>query len=219
MKRAILVLFLIVVSLAVFGSTTLRIRADNIKGSSELINLEGNVYIEREGDMTVVTEKAELSAVGNRWERFIATGVTNAIFSTGTADSLFLDYNMETSTGIMRHEVSAEFVETGREGKIIINDADSLEFDLNKESYLGTALPEDSPDFKPLFILYRDEMEITALRFEYYSEDSLMVLIGQVLVIDHKNNRTIRASELIYNTDDDSFEGKTVEMEIILEDD
>jgi lipopolysaccharide export system protein LptA len=62
-------------------------------------------------------------------------------------------------------------------------------------------------------------MEITALQFEYYSGDSLMILTGRVLVIDHKNNRTIRASELIYNTDDDSFEGKSVEMEIILEDD
>lgn len=219
MRKALTVVFLLLTAIGLFASTTLRIKADTIKGSSDLISLAGNVYIEKEGEMTVETEEAELSAVGNNWERFIATGETLAIFSNGTSRSLYLDYNMNSSSGVMRNEVYAEFVETDREGKIIINDADVLEFDLDSESYVGSSLPEDDPEFKPLFILYRDEMEITALQFEYYSGDSLMILTGRVLVIDHKNNRTIRASELIYNTDDDSFEGKAVEMEIILEDD
>jgi len=40
-------------------------------------------------------------------------------------------------------------------------------------------------------------------------------LRGNVFVDDFKNSRKIWAAELIYDTNDDSFEGKDVEIELV----
>ncbi|ACR79565.1 MULTISPECIES: LptA/OstA family protein [Kosmotoga] len=218
MKKNIIVLvvFLLLVSLLI-AAGTVKIRAKNIVGSKDQVYLTGDVYIEKEGEVSVETDEATLLAKKGNWNYIVAEGSTYALFSTGEATATFLEYNMDTSSGVMKGDVIASLKDDKGKQKLLVKNAAELDFNLDTEEFIGETLSKKDPAFKPVLIYYRDELEARALYFEYHGKKGIFYLKGDVYIVDKKNNRTITASELTYNTTNDTFEGKDVYLEIILE--
>jgi hypothetical protein len=212
----ITVLFLLAVT--TFSASILKISANSIISSSERTRLVGNVYIEKEEEFTVTTEEATLTMSNGEWRYLDTSGLTHIIFSTGEATGMRLNYDINTSEGTLEDNVVAK-INTEDDQEINIRRAKSIEFKLEEEYYKGNSLPKSHKDFSPIIIFYKGDMEARALFFEYFANEDRFHLKDDVFVLDKKNNREINASELWYNTQDDSFEGKNVELQITLEED
>jgi lipopolysaccharide export system protein LptA len=124
---------------------------------------------------------------------------------------------MDTSSGVMKGDVIASLKDDKGKQKLLVKNAAELDFNLDTEEFIGETLSKKDPAFKPVLIYHRDELEARALYFEYHGKKGIFYLKGDVYIVDKKNNRTITASELTYNTTNDTFEGKDVYLEIILE--
>lgn len=219
MKKTITIMFILfLLTLTSFSATILKISADSIVSSSERTKLTGNVYIEKEGEFTVETDEATLTSSDGEWRFLETAGLTHIIFSTGEATGMKLNYDITTSEGTLLDNVVAT-INTEDEQKIKIRKAAKIEFKLEEDYYKGNSLPKSHKDFSPIIILYKGDMEARALFFEYFANEDKFHLKDDVFVLDKKNNREINASELWYNTQDDSFEGKNVELQITLEED
>ncbi|MFO7881077.1 MAG: hypothetical protein R6U52_00900 [Kosmotogaceae bacterium] len=217
-KTVVIILAFFLLAVASFSARLLKISADNIVSSSERTKLTGNVYIEKEEEFTVVTDEATLTMSDGEWRYLDTSGLTHIIFSTGEATGMRLNYDINSSEGTLHDNVVAN-ITTEDEQNIIIRRAEKIEFKLEEEYYKGNSLPKSHKDFSPIIILYKGDMEARALFFEYFANEDKFHLKDDVFVLDKKNNREIDASELWYNTQDDSFEGNNVQLQITLEED
>ncbi|AKI97699.1 hypothetical protein [Kosmotoga pacifica] len=218
MKKTISVFLVILFIVSIFAVTsTVRIRAKKISGRKDIVYLTGEVYIEKVGDVSLTTESATMTAKNGNWNYIETAGLTHISFSSGDATSFSMTYNLNTSSGILKHNVIARFNDENGKRKILVQNAEKLDFNLEKEEYTGEALPKSAKDFKPLVIYYKDELVANSLYFEYDESTGIILLKGDVFVDDKKNNRKIYATELYYNTKDDSFEGTNVSLEMEFE--
>lgn len=218
MKKVLLIVLISLMTIFTFAEKK-TIHINNKPGKmileNDYIYMSEYVYIEKEGDYAITTEEATLMKTGDDFQRFLASGITHSVFSSGEATSMFLDFNLKNSTGVMREEVVAVFRDKKDNKPIHIENAEELEFDLDNEVYKGFV--SESEDSTLLKILYKGDMEIVARYFEYDSSASRIYLSGDVFVDDKKNERKINADELTYNTEDDTFEAINAVMEIVIE--
>jgi lipopolysaccharide export system protein LptA len=114
-------------------------------------------------------------------------------------------------------DVPVAMIYSKEEGQkdIYIYKTDVLKFDQKNEYYEGFA--KETADATPelIFIDYKGDLKVDTLYFEYHGETGMLNLKGNVFVNDEKNRRKIWASELLYNTQDDSFKGLNVEIELV----
>jgi len=218
-RRTTLIIGLIVIFLtATVFASTVRIKGDTVLGSlqKEVFTFIGNVFINKDGDIYVETPLATATKGATDWESFVTEGETFVRFQTGEATALSLDYNLENSTGTLFGNVEAVIYSKEEDGKdIFIYETEILNFDQKTEYYEGFA--EETAEATPelIFINYKGELNVDTLYFEYFGDTGLLNLKGNVFVDDFKNSRKIWASDLIYDTTDDSFEGKNVEIELV----
>jgi lipopolysaccharide export system protein LptA len=219
MKRKSIIIGLILVSLAatIFASTV-RIKGDTVLGSlqKEVFTFIGNVFINKDGEIYVETPLATATKGTTDWESFVTEGKTFVRFQTGEATASSLDYNLENSTGKLLEDVEAIIYSKEDDGKnIYVYKTEILNFDQKTEYYEGFAKEtgEATPDL--IFIDYKGDLNVDTLYFEYFGDTGLLNLRGNVFVDDFKNSRKIWAAELVYDTNDDSFEGKDVEIELV----
>ncbi|MFW6120521.1 MAG: hypothetical protein ACOC80_06425 [Petrotogales bacterium] len=217
-KSIAVVLLLFLLTLSMFSARLLKISADNIESSSEKTKLTGNVYIEKEEEFTVETDEATLTSSNGEWRFLDTSGLTHIIFSTGEATGMKLNYDINSSEGALHKNVVAK-INTDDDQEILIRRAEKIEFKLEEDYYKGNSLPKSHKDFSPIIIFYKGDMEARALFFEYFANEDRFHLKDDVFVLDKKNNREINASELWYDTQDDSFEGSNVQLQITLEED
>ncbi len=218
-RRTTLIIGLIVIFLtATVFASTVRIKGDTVLGSlkKEVFTFIGNVLINKDGDIYVETPLATATKGATDWESFVTEGETFVRFQTGEATALSLDYSLENSTGTLFENVEAVIYSKEEDGKdIFIYETETLNFDQKTEYYEGFAEETAEATPKPIFINYKGDLNVDTLYFEYFGDTGLLNLKGNVFVDDFKNSRKIWASELIYDTTDDSFEGKNVEIELV----
>ncbi|MBN2220125.1 MAG: OstA family protein [Kosmotogaceae bacterium] len=210
-------LILIFLTVTIFASTV-RIKGDTVLGSlkKEVFTFIGNVLINKDGDIYVETPLATATKGSTDWESFVTEGETFVRFQTGEATALSLDYNLENSTGTLFENVEAVIYSKEEDGKdIFIYETETLNFDQKTEYYEGFAEETAGATPERIFINYKGDLNVDTLYFEYFGDTGLLNLMGNVFVDDFKNSRKIWASELIYDTTDDSFEGKNVEIELV----
>jgi len=218
-RKSIIITGLVLVSLAatIFASTV-RIKGDTVLGSlqKEVFTFIGNVFINKDGEIYVETPLATATKGTTDWESFVTEGETFVRFQTGEATASSLDYNLENSTGTLLENVEAVIYSKEDDDKdIYVYKTEILNFDQKTEYYEGFAKEtgEATPDL--IFIDYKGDLNVDTLYFEYFGDTGLLNLRGNVFVDDFKNSRKIWAAELIYDTNDDSFEGKDVEIELV----
>ncbi|HDP78045.1 MAG TPA: OstA family protein [Mesotoga infera] len=218
-RKNIIITGLVLVSLAatIFASTV-RIKGDTVLGSlqKEVFTFIGNVFINKDGEIYVETPLATATKGTTDWESFVTEGETFVRFQTGEATASSLDYNLENSTGTLLENVEAVIYSKEDDDKdIYVYKTEILNFDQKTEYYEGFAKEtgEATPDL--IFIDYKGDLNVDTLYFEYFGDTGLLNLRGNVFVDDFKNSRKIWAAELIYDTNDDSFEGKDVEIELV----
>jgi lipopolysaccharide export system protein LptA len=218
-RKSIIITGLILVSLAatIFASTV-RIKGDTVLGSlrKDVFTFIGNVSINKDGDIYVETPLATATKGTTDWESFVTEGETFVKFQTGEATASSLDYNLDKSTGILVGNVEAMIYSKEEDGKNInIYRTEILNFDQKSEYYEGFAKETEEATPELIFIDYKGDLNVDTLYFEYFGDTGLLNLKGSGFVDDFKNSRKIWASELIYDTNDDSFEGKSVEIELV----
>lgn len=217
-KLSIFLIVTLVFAVILIAQSTVRIKANELLATErqEVFTFKGNVMINKDGDIYVETPLATVTKGATDWQSFITEGETFVIFQTGEATTLSLDYNLDSSTGLMK-DVPVAMIYSKEEGQkdIYIYKTDVLKFDQKNEYYEGFA--KETADATPelIFIDYKGDLKVDTLYFEYYGETGMLNLKGNVFVNDEKNRRKIWASELLYNTQDDSFKGLNVEIELV----
>ncbi|HPD38481.1 MAG TPA: OstA family protein [Mesotoga infera] len=217
-KLSIFLIVTLVFAVILIAQSTVRIKANELLATErqEVFTFKGNVMINKDGDIYVETPLATVTKGATDWQSFITEGETFVIFQTGEATTLSLDYNLDNSTGLMK-DVPVAMIYSKEEGQkdIYIYKTDVLKFDQKNEYYEGFA--KETADATPelIFIDYKGDLKVDTLYFEYYGETGMLNLKGNVFVNDEKNRRKIWASELLYNTQDDSFKGLNVEIELV----
>ncbi|SSC12047.1 conserved protein of unknown function [Mesotoga infera] len=217
-KLPIFLIVTLVFAVILIAQSTVRIKANELLATErqEVFTFKGNVMINKDGDIYVETPLATVTKGATDWQSFITEGETFVIFQTGEATTLSLDYNLDNSTGLMK-DVPVAMIYSKEEGQkdIYIYKTDVLKFDQKNEYYEGFA--KETADATPelIFIDYKGDLKVDTLYFEYYGETGMLNLKGNVFVNDEKNRRKIWASELLYNTQDDSFKGLNVEIELV----
>jgi len=217
-KLSIFLIVTLVFAVILIAQSTVRIKANELLATErqEVFTFKGNVMINKDGDIYVETPLATVTKGATDWQSFITEGETFVIFQTGEATTLSLDYNLDNSTGLMK-DVPVAMIYSKEEGQkdIYIYKTDVLKFDQKNEYYEGFA--KETADATPelIFIDYKGDLKVDTLYFEYHGETGMLNLKGNVFVNDEKNRRKIWASELLYNTQDDSFKGLNVEIELV----
>jgi lipopolysaccharide export system protein LptA len=217
-KLPIFLIVTLVFAVILIAQSTVRIKANELLATErqEVFTFKGNVMINKDGDIYVETPLATVTKGATDWQSFITEGETFVIFQTGEATTMSLDYNLDNSTGLMK-DVPVAMIYSKEEGQkdIYIYKTDVLKFDQKNEYYEGFA--KETADATPelIFIDYKGDLKVDTLYFEYYGETGMLNLKGNVFVNDEKNRRKIWASELLYNTQDDSFKGLNVEIELV----
>lgn len=217
-KLPIFLIVTLVFAVILIAQSTVRIKANELFATErqEVFTFKGNVMINKDGDIYVETPLATVTKGATDWQSFITEGETFVIFQTGEATTLSLDYNLDNSTGLMK-DVPVAMIYSKEEGQkdIYIYKTDVLKFDQKNEYYEGFA--KETADATPelIFIDYKGDLKVDTLYFEYHGETGMLNLKGNVFVNDEKNRRKIWASELLYNTEDDSFKGLNVEIELV----
>ncbi len=217
-KLPIFLIVTLVFAVILIAQSTVRIKANELLATErqEVFTFKGNVMINKDGDIYVETPLATVTKGATDWQSFITEGETFVIFQTGEATTLSLDYNLDSSTGLMK-DVPVAMIYSKEEGQkdIYIYKTDVLKFDQKNEYYEGFA--KETADATPelIFIDYKGDLKVDTLYFEYHGETGMLNLKGNVFVNDEKNRRKIWASELLYNTEDDSFKGLNVEIELV----
>ncbi len=217
-KLPIFLIVTLVFAVILIAQSTVRIKANELLATErqEVFTFKGNVMINKDGDIYVETPLATVTKGATDWQSFITEGETFVIFQTGEATTMSLDYNLDNSTGLMK-DVPVAMIYSKEEGQkdIYIYKTDVLKFDQKNEYYEGFA--KETADATPelIFIDYKGDLKVDTLYFEYHGETGMLNLKGNVFVNDEKNRRKIWASELLYNTEDDSFKGLNVEIELV----
>ena len=217
-KLSIFLIVTLVFAVILIAQSTVRIKANELLATErqEVFTFKGNVMINKDGDIYVETPLATVTKGATDWQSFITEGETFVIFQTGEATTMSLDYNLDNSTGLMK-DVPVAMIYSKEEGQkdIYIYKTDVLKFDQKNEYYEGFA--KETADATPelIFIDYKGDLKVDTLYFEYHGETGMLNLKGNVFVNDEKNRRKIWASELLYNTQDDSFKGLNVEIELV----
>jgi lipopolysaccharide export system protein LptA len=217
-KLPIFLIVTLVFAVILIAQSTVRIKANELLATErqEVFTFKGNVMINKDGDIYVETPLATVTKGATDWQSFITEGETFVIFQTGEATTMSLDYNLDNSTGLMK-DVPVAMIYSKEEGQkeIYIYKTDVLKFDQKNEYYEGFA--KETADATPelIFIDYKGDLKVDTLYFEYHGETGMLNLKGNVFVNDEKNRRKIWASELLYNTQDDSFKGLNVEIELV----
>jgi lipopolysaccharide export system protein LptA len=217
-KLPIFLIVTLVFAVILIAQSTVRIKADELLATErqEVFTFLGNVMINKDGDIYVETPLATVTKGATDWQSFITEGETFVIFQTGEATALSLDYNLDNSTGLMKDvPVATIYSKEESEKDIYIYKTDILKFDQKNEYYEGFA--KETADATPelIFIDYKGDLKVDTLYFEYHGDTGMLNLKGNVFVNDEKNSRKIWASELLYNTEDDSFKGLNVEIELV----
>ena len=217
-KLPIFLIVALVFAVILIAQSTVRIKADELLATErqEVFTFLGNVMINKDGDIYVETPLATVTKGATDWQSFITGGETFVIFQTGEATALSLDYNLDNSTGLMK-DVPVATIYSKEEGEkdIYIYKTDILKFDQKNEYYEGFAKQTADATPELIFIDYKGDLKVDTLYFEYHGDTGMLNLKGNVFVNDEKNSRKIWASELLYNTEDDSFKGLNVEIELV----
>ena len=217
-KLPIFLIVTLVFAVILIAQSTVRIKADELLATErqEVFTFLGNVMINKDGDIYVETPLATVTKGATDWQSFITGGETFVIFQTGEATALSLDYNLDNSTGLMK-DVPVATIYSKEEGEkdIYIYKTDILKFDQKNEYYEGFAKETEDATPELIFIDYKGDLKVDTLYFEYHGDTGMLNLKGNVFVNDEKNRRKIWASELLYNTEDDSFKGLNVEIELV----
>ncbi len=217
-KLPIFLIVTLVFAVILIAQSTVRIKANELLATErqEVFTFKGNVMINKDGDIYVETPLATVTKGATDWQSFITEGETFVIFQTGEATTLSLDYNLDSSTGLMK-DVPVAMIYSKEEGQkdIYIYKTDVLKFDQKNEYYEGFAKETEDATPELIFIDYKGDLKVDTLYFEYHGETGMLNLKGNVFVNDEKNRRKIWASELLYNTQDDSFKGLNVEIELV----
>jgi len=210
--KKILLLFLVLVFISILLAepVVLRIKSFKDKWLDNKYVLTGNVYINRENEVTVTTENATLTKENGEWTDLTTLQDTHIVFESGNASSLLLDYIFDSMTGTMTQNIECNInvrKDDGTidpDGKVVVNNADTLYFDLNEDYFLGWITEESSPQIS---INFKDEMDMVADYFEYFNEEGKVIMKGNVFVDDKKNSRTVKGEEVYYDVDKDEFTG------------
>ena len=217
-KLPIFLIVALVFAVILIAQSTVRIKADELLATErqEVFTFLGNVMINKDGDIYVETPLATVTKGATDWQSFITGGETFVIFQTGEATALSLDYNLDNSTGLMK-DVPVATIYSKEEGEkdIYIYKTDILKFDQKNEYYEGFAKETEDATPELIFIDYKGDLKVDTLYFEYHGDTGMLNLKGNVFVNDEKNSRKIWASELLYNTEDDSFKGLNVAIELV----
>lgn len=217
-KLPIFLIVALVFAVILIAQSTVRIKADELLATErqEVFTFLGNVMINKDGDIYVETPLATVTKGATDWQSFITGGETFVIFQTGEATALSLDYNLDNSTGLMK-DVPVATIYSKEEGEkdIYTYKTDILKFDQKNEYYEGFAKETEDATPELIFIDYKGDLKVDTLYFEYHGDTGMLNLKGNVFVNDEKNSRKIWASELLYNTEDDSFKGLNVEIELV----
>lgn len=217
-KLPIFLIVTLVFAVILIAQSTVRIKADELLATErqEVFTFLGNVMINKDGDIYVETPLATVTKGATDWQSFITGGETFVIFQTGEATALSLDYNLDNSTGLMKDvPVATIYSKEESEKDIYIYKTDILKFDQKNEYYEGFAKQTADATPELIFIDYKGDLKVDTLYFEYHGDTGMLNLKGNVFVNDEKNSRKIWASELLYNTEDDSFKGLNVEIELV----
>ena len=217
-KLPIFLIVALVFAVILIAQSTVRIKADELLATErqEVFTFLGNVMINKDGDIYVETPLATVTKGATDWQPFITEGETFVIFQTGEATALSLDYNLDNSTGLMKDvPVATIYSKEESEKDIYIYKTDILKFDQKNEYYEGFAKETEDATPELIFIDYKGDLKVDTLYFEYHGDTGMLNLKGNVFVNDEKNSRKIWASELLYNTEDDSFKGLNVEIELV----
>jgi len=217
-KLPIFLIVTLVFAVILIAQSTVRIKADELLATErqEVFTFLGNVMINKDGDIYVETPLATVTKGATDWQSFITEGETFVIFQTGEATALSLDYNLDNSTGLMKDvPVATIYSKEESEKDIYIYKTDILKFDQKNEYYEGFAKQTADATPELIFIDYKGDLKVDTLYFEYHGDTGMLNLKGNVFVNDEKNSRKIWASELLYNTEDDSFKGLNVEIELV----
>lgn len=210
--KKILLLFLVLVFISILLAepVVLRIKSFKDKWLDNKYVLTGDVYINRENEVTVTTENATLTKENGEWTDLTTLQDTHIVFESGNASSLLLDYIFDSMTGTMTQNIECNINVRNDDGtidpdgKVIVNNADILYFDLNEDYFLGWITEESSPKIS---INFKDEMDMVADYFEYFNEEGKVIMKGNVFVDDKKNSRTVKGEEVYYDVDKDEFTG------------
>ncbi len=210
--KKILLLFLVLVFISILLAepVVLRIKSFKDKWLDNKYVLTGDVYINRENEVTVTTENATLTKENGEWTDLTTLQDTHIVFESGNASSLLLDYIFDSMTGTMTENIEC-YINVRKddgtidpEGKVIVNNADILFFDLKEDYFLGWITEESSPQIS---INFKEEMDMVADYFEYFNGEGKVIMKGNVFVDDKKNSRTVKGKEVYYDVDKDEFTG------------
>lgn len=221
MKKRFIILAISILTLLVtlVAASKVIITSDKLVGglkNNEPYTFIGHVVINRIDEIYVETPLATATKGATDWENFTTEGETFVRFQTGEATSLALEYNLNDSTGVMSKEVMTKIYSKQEDEKdIYIYKTNILKFDQKNEYYEGFAKESEDASSQLIFIDYKGDLKVDTNYFEYFGNTGLLNLKGNVFVEDEKNSRKIWASELMYNTEDDSFEGLNVKIELV----
>ena len=220
MRRKIFILAAAVLlfTVVIVAASRVNISADKVVGSfrKDVYTFMGNVFIDRDGEIYVETQLATATKGTSDWQSFITEGETFVRFQTGEATATSLDYNLDLSTGLMTGDVQAMiYAKEEGEQNIYIYKTDILKFDQKNEYYEGFAKETENATPELIYIDYKGDLKVDTRYFEYFGDTGMLNLKGDVFVDDFKNSRKIWATELIYDTEDDSFEGLNVRIELV----
>ncbi len=209
-KIFLLIIVLVFISIVLADPVVLRIKSFKDKWVDDKYVLTGDVYINREKEVTVTTDNATLTKENGEWTDLTTLGNTHTVFESGNATSVLLDYVFDTMLGTMTQQIECNINvrnDDGTidpEGKVIIDNADTLFFDLNNDYFLGWTTHDSSPQ---IHINFKNEMAMVADYFEYFNQEGRVIMKGNVFVDDKKNGRTVKGEEVYYDVENDEFTG------------
>ena len=208
MKQIILLILLLTISLISFSATKISLYGDYNRKypNQDLLTLDGNAFIKKGTEIEIYTDYATITGNDGDYHTVDTSGSTYVVFESGVASSNFLNYDLDTSKGIL-NEVYKVIL---NENKIKMSKIDSLNFDINNKIYIGNKSQEQ------VSIEYKENLLINSDYFEYYENEQKLFLKGNVFIDDKKNERIIMSEELNYFLEDDSFNGKQVQVQIDL---
>jgi len=208
MKQIILLILLLTVSLLLFSATKISLYGDYNRKypNQDLLTLDGNAFIKKGTEIEIYTDYATITGSDGDYHTVDASGNTFVVFESGLASSNFLNYDLDTSKGLL----SGVYKVILNESNIKMSEIDSLNFDMNNKTYFGNKSKEQ------VNIEYKENLLINSDYFEYYENEQKLYLKGNVFIDDKKNERIIKSEELNYFLEDDSFNGKQVQVQIDL---
>ncbi|RKX49789.1 MAG: hypothetical protein DRP38_02280 [Thermotogae bacterium] len=209
MKRSIALIFMLLISIAIF-SKTIHITSNLVKPKEKEIFYEGGVVVKIEEDnLKLSTDNMVVRKVKGSWREMEATGTVVVELEYGVATSTYLQYDITDGVGKMAKDVGVAFVDEKSSDTVYIS-CDEMSFNLKEEKFEGTS--------EGTVVINKGSMEMYAKEFEYDRKEGVVTLKGDVFIKDPEKDFKMWAEEAKVFTEKDEAIALKVKMVIEVKD-